>query len=110
MEISAEEFVDLVRRYPDAVVVDVRFDYEREENGSLPGARQIPIYMPDWEPNPDFVGQVSQVARAGQPLVFVCRSGHRSCEACDLVNLPQVQGVYSLREGMAGLQGKTGAG
>ncbi len=100
-----QEYEALVQRFPQAVIVDVRFDYEREHVGTLPGAKHIPIYMPDWEPNPDFCRLVTQEAKAGQPLIFVCRSGHRSCEACDLVDLPAVEGVYSLREGLTSLLG-----
>lgn len=102
-EIDAQEFAHLLSTHPDSVLVDVRFDYERAEHGRIAGAQEIPLYLPDWELNPEFVARVTQVMRPGQPLVFICRSGHRSCEACEQIKDIAPEGVYSLREGHLGL-------
>ena len=103
LQINPHELQDLLIRYPQAVIVDVRFQYERAENGHIVDSYHIPLYTPDWEYNPNFTGEVSRIAQAETPLVFVCRSGNRSCEACEIAKNYGYQQVYNLNEGYVGL-------
>ncbi len=97
-EINAHEFFELLQEHPQATVVDVRFDYERAEHGYVAKSYNIPLYTPAWDLNPDFADAIMQLARSGEPMVFVCRSGTRSCEACEIAQSHGLTDIYNVRE------------
>jgi sulfur dioxygenase len=65
-----------------ALLVDVRTDAEREWVGFVPGALGLAWKQwPGMALNPDFDAGVLTAARAGLPLLMLCRSGVRSIAA-----------------------------
>lgn len=103
LQISPYELSGLLAHQPDAVIIDVRFLHEREEIGYVNGSHHIPMYNADWDPNPEFAAEIARIASADTPLIFVCRTGNRSCEACEMARANGYQQVYNLREGYVGL-------
>ena len=103
LQISPHELSGLLVRQPDAVIIDVRFMHEREEIGYVGGSHHIPLYTSDWDPNPMFVAEVAKIAATNTPVIFVCRTGNRSCEACEIVKAHGYHQIYNLREGYVGL-------
>ncbi len=103
LQIDSRELSELLLRNPCTLVIDVRFDRERTEFGYIKNSRHIPLYTPDWDTNPDFIEEIGKIAVRDTPLVFVCRSGNRSCEACEMVENHGYSEVYNLSEGYMGL-------
>lgn len=103
LQIDSRELCELLLRNPHTLVIDVRFARERTEFGYIKDSRHIPLYTPSWDPNPDFVEEIGKIAVRDTPLVFVCRSGNRSCEACEIVKNHGYSEVYNLSEGFMGL-------
>ena len=103
LQISPHELSGLLARQPNTVIIDVRFLHEREEIGYVSSAYHIPLYTPEWEPNPEFSAEVAKVAGIDTPVIFVCRTGNRSCEACDIARAHGYHQIYNLREGYVGL-------
>lgn len=72
-----------MQEHPEAVLIDVRTTAEHLFVGHPLGCILIPwqdgIPM---QPNPDFVDAVKRaVPNPDTPILFLCRSGHRSLEA-----------------------------
>jgi rhodanese-related sulfurtransferase len=88
---------------PETVLVDIRFEYEREENGFIARSHHIPWYTPDWETNPDFVSEMDQIANRNDSIVIICRSGHRSLDASNLLKERGFVRVFNLARGYEGL-------
>ena len=103
MCIEPHELITFLSQNQDAVLVDVRFGYELEEVGYVSQSFHIPLYMPDWEMNTDFVKQVSAVAQFDTPVVIICRTGNRSCDAVDILEQHGFKHVYNLLQGYVGL-------
>ncbi len=103
LQISPHELHGLLVSNPQSAIIDVRFQREREETGYIEGAFHIPLYLPDWEPNPEFERELAKIASLNTTLVFVCRSGVRSCEACEIARREGYAHVYNLSEGYLGL-------
>ena len=103
LQINPSDLTSLLIRKPNAVIIDVRFLHERDELGYVVGSHHIPIYTSDWEENPTFIAQISHIAAPHTPIIFVCRTGNRSCQACEIVQAHGYDQVYNLREGYVGL-------
>ncbi|HET9113550.1 MAG TPA: rhodanese-like domain-containing protein [Burkholderiales bacterium] len=102
-QMNSRELGELLIRDDRTRIIDVCFARERAESGYIKNARHIPLYMPNWDPNPDFVDEVVRIAARDTPLVFVCRSGNRSCLACEIIEKQGYTEVYNLSEGYMGL-------
>lgn len=98
-EISAHALSDFLDEHPDTLIIDVRFDYEREEVGYLDDSLHVPWFTPDWEINPDFINKIKMISSRGCRMVMVCRSGHRSGDACQLLEEHGYREVYNLKGG-----------
>lgn len=103
IQIDSRQLCDLLLRDARTLIIDVRFAQERTEFGHIKNSRHIPLYTPDWDHNPDFVEEIGKIAARDTPLVFVCRSGNRSCVACEIVKNHGYTEVYNLSEGYMGL-------
>ncbi|MBF0369764.1 MAG: rhodanese-like domain-containing protein [Magnetococcales bacterium] len=101
-QINPEETWKLVQR-EDVVFVDIRSEIEHFFVGNPPGVINIPWQdAPDFELNPDFLKEVSLAARKDQPVVLICRSGHRSIDAGNFLLEAGFQKVYNVLEGFEG--------
>ena len=105
LEISPQSLSEFIAMHPGAVIVDVRFANEREEYGYVHGSQHVPLYTGDWDMNPAFSESLLAVAPPHTPVVFVCRSGNRSCVACELANELGYQHIYNLAGGHVALDG-----
>ncbi len=105
IEISSQDLSDFLAENPHAVVVDVRFANERNESGYVCGSKHVPLYTGDWDDNPDFAEELFAAAPQNVPVIFVCRSGNRSCVACELAIELGYQQVYNLKGGHVELAG-----
>lgn len=103
--INAEQFQGLLERDPNTLVIDVRFEHEREEVGYLLNSRHIPWYTEEWDVNPNFIASLRKVASSQMAIVIVCRTGQRSGEACALLESHGYHRVYNLEAGFNGLTG-----
>ena len=101
--IESHELVGFLAENRDAILIDVRFGYERAEVGYVSQSLHIPMYTPDWELNQDFVRDVSVIARPETPIVIICRTGNRSCDAVDMLEQQGFKRVYNLLQGYVGL-------
>jgi rhodanese-related sulfurtransferase len=100
----------LLRDDPSAVLVDVRTAAEWQFVGVpdiTPLGRKAVLVewvgYPSGAPNPNFL---SQLAAAGvgpeQPIVFLCRSGHRSIGAAEAATAAGLGPSYNVLDGFEG--------
>jgi rhodanese-related sulfurtransferase len=90
---------------PNAVMIDVRTKMEHTFLGR-PVCKIAHVAwkeFPDWQVNPDFVAQVSQiVADKNRPILLLCRSGVRSLEAANLLEKSGFTHLINILEGFEG--------
>ncbi|MBF0124168.1 MAG: rhodanese-like domain-containing protein [Magnetococcales bacterium] len=85
------------------VFIDIRSEMEHFFVGSPANVINIPWQdAPDFEINPDFIVDVERVARYDQPVVLICRSGHRSIDAGNALLQAGFKHVYHVLEGFEG--------
>lgn len=85
------------------VFIDIRSEIEHFFVGNPKGAINIPWQdAPDFELNPRFVEEVLHIARPAQPVILICRSGHRSIDAGNALIQAGFQQVYHVLQGFEG--------
>ena len=90
--------------HPEAVLIDVRTTCEHLFVGRPPGAVLVPLKdgLP-MQPNPRFVAAVKEVVPdPATPILFLCRSGHRSMEAAKLMAAEGYRTLVNIDEGFEG--------
>ena len=99
---------------PDEVtVLDVRTLEEYIYVGHAPMAWNVPLLSQthEWnaekgyfafQPNPDFISQVKEVAGPTDTIMVMCRSGGRSAMAVNLLAEAGFTNVYQITDGMEG--------
>ncbi len=93
-----------MQEHPDAVLIDVRTAAEHFFVGRPPGCVLIPWKdgLP-MQPNPGFVGAVKKVVPDPKtPILFLCRSGHRSMEAARAMAAVGYKTLINIDEGFEG--------
>ena len=85
---------------PDAVLIDVRTDQERQQ-GQIPGSNHYDYLAYD------FWDRMEQLDPEGLYLVY-CRSGRRSIRACTLMKNGGFKHVYNLDGGFIEWEAKYG--
>lgn len=93
-----------MQEHPQAVLIDVRTTCEHLFVGRPIGAVLVPLKdgLP-MEPNPNFVAMVKEVVPdPATPILFLCRSGHRSMEAAKLMAEQGYQTLINIDEGFEG--------
>ena len=104
-DISSQDLQNFLAENPHAVVVDVRFANERDEHGYVHGSKHVPLFTGDWDDNPDFAEELFAAAPKDATVIFVCRSGNRSCVACERAVELGYQQVHNLKGGHVELTG-----
>lgn len=89
--ISPPEAIGLINR-EDAVVIDTRNKAEFK-SGHISDAILIPL--PEIKENSDQLKKYE-----GKPLVFYCKSGQRSDEACKILSKQGFNNIYALSGGI----------
>lgn len=87
-------------RHPRVQVLDVRFAFEREA-GHMAGDHHVPWYTLDGDLNPAFLTQVLRRISPDDPVLVICHSGHRACEAAALLETAGFKYVYNVLGGYA---------
>jgi rhodanese-related sulfurtransferase len=108
-DLSPAEAYELLKREPDAVLVDVRTRAEWSYVGT-PDLSELGrevvlaewVTFPDGARNPQFVDSVAALARKNAPVVFLCRSGVRSIAAAEAVTAAGFTQAYNVTEGFEG--------
>jgi rhodanese-related sulfurtransferase len=112
--VTAREAYDKWKAEPRKVtIVDVRTPEECLFVGHPTMAWKIPVaeQMYEWDEAkkqfpmkllPDFVSRVKQVAKPGDTLMMMCRSGGRSAIAANLLAKAGFRHVYNIIDGMEG--------
>ncbi len=112
--VTAKEAHEKWKAAPDTVkLVDVRTPEEFMWVGHAPMAWKIPVaavtYRWDAEkrqfpmkPLPDFVARVRKIAKPGDTLMVMCRSGGRGAMACNLLAKAGFKDVRNIIDGMEG--------
>ena len=88
-------------------VIDVRTAGEWKESGVIAGSRLITFYDEKGQANPpQWLAQVKAVAKPGQPVILICRSGKRSDAAAKFLSAQAgYQTVYNVSKGLNGWVG-----
>jgi len=102
--------LELMKRRPSALLVDVRSKVEFDYVGHPTDAVHIPWQeFPDWEVNGSFSEEVRTALKArgvedieSTPLLMICRSGARSYAAAELLARDGFKKVYNVEEGFEG--------
>ena len=103
--ITQTEAYELQQSNPDALLIDVRSEIEYLFVGHPVGAIHVSWNDgPDWEVNPNFVGEVKKLAGNGghRPLLLICRSGNRSEVAGNALLEAGFTTVYNVMYGFEG--------
>jgi rhodanese-related sulfurtransferase len=111
--VTPHEAFALLEAGSNVKLVDVRTKAERDWVGrvAIPADLHLAVewnLYPGGTPNPDFLAELSQVARPHEVLLFLCRSGVRSRHAAKAATEYGYQHCYDILEGFEG--DKDGAG
>jgi rhodanese-related sulfurtransferase len=105
--VTPAEAYALVQKDPNAKLVDVRTDAERDWVGrvAIPETQHAAVQWnvyPGGTPNPDFLKQLAEVATKDDVLLFLCRSGVRSRHAAKLATEQGYTNCFDVLEGFEG--------
>lgn len=102
----------MLRDNPLAMLIDIRSTMEFLYVGHPIGAVHVPwIDEPDWQTNPDFVGEILRLvdsfglghdASRSIALILICRSGTRSREAAEVLLAAGLPRVFHVADGFEG--------
>jgi rhodanese-related sulfurtransferase len=89
-EINVEELNQMLSVEEQPLLIDVRSDAEVSQ-GAIPGSSHLPLHL-----LPMHINQLPQ----DKKIVFYCRSGARSAQACAFAANQGSDNVYNLRGGI----------
>jgi rhodanese-related sulfurtransferase len=111
---TALEAYEMWRTNPDKVkILDCRTPEEYAYVGHAPMAHNVPsrLWTGKWnaekkdfdlKENPDFVAEVKKRFEAGDTVLVMCRSGHRSAVSANLLTKAGFTKVYNVIDGFEG--------
>ena len=100
-EIDGEAALEMLRRHPDTLIIDVR---EPQEHAAvrIPGARLIPLGE---------IGQrVSEIPQDADRIIMHCAAGGRSAQACAQLGVEGYVNLYNLAGGIGRWPGEVRRG
>ena len=112
--VTAKEACEMWRAAPEKVmIIDVRTPDEHLFVGHPTMAWNIPVAAQTWtwdavkghfpmKPLADFVSRVSRIAKPGDTLLVMCRSGGRSAIAVNMLAQAGFRNVYNITDGVEG--------
>lgn len=109
IDIDNAELAQLLRS--GVTVIDIRTQPEWEETGIVPGSKLLTFFDERGRADPAaWLEKLKPLARPGDPVVVICRSGNRTRPVSQLLSQQAVQGkVYNVRNGIKGWIGSGGA-
>ena len=108
IDIDNAELAQLVKS--GVTVIDIRTWPEWEETGIVPGSKLLTYFDERGRADPGWLAKLKPMARPGDPIVVICRSGNRTRPVSQL--LSQQAGyptVYNVKKGIKGWIGNGGA-
>ena len=108
IDIDNAELAQLVKS--GVTVIDIRPRAEWEETGIVPGSKLLTYFDERGRADPGWLEKLKPMARPGDPIVVICRSGNRTRPVSQL--LAQQAGyptVYNVKKGIKGWIGNGGA-
>jgi rhodanese-related sulfurtransferase len=111
-QISAEQAREAMTSGGDTVYIDVRTAGEFAK-GHPPNAINIPVVFPNpatrqMEPNPDFLGVVSDHVPTGKRVIVGCQMGGRSQMAAEIMSEAGYSDVSNMQGGFGGVRNPAG--
>jgi rhodanese-related sulfurtransferase len=102
--VTPAEAMALLQSDPAARLIDVRTRAEWDYVGRVPGSVLIEwTTYPDGTRNPQFVDELRRaVGETGAPVLFLCRSGHRSDSAARAATAAGYTRAFNVLEGFEG--------
>ena len=108
--ISPQQAYQQLQQDPKACFIDIRSSMEFLFVGHPIGATHIAwLDEPDWEINPNFVAEITAVAKKQDPnhykditIIMICRSGIRTQEAGKMLVKAGFRNVFYINEGFEG--------
>lgn len=112
--VTAKEAYEKWKSHPDTVkIIDVRTPEEFLFVGHPDMAWNIPVVAQSFtwdskkkqfpmQPLPDFIARAQRVAKPGDTLLVMCRSGGRGAVAVNLLAKAGYKDVYNITDGMEG--------
>jgi rhodanese-related sulfurtransferase len=105
--VTPQEAYQLLQTHPNAKLIDVRTDAERQWVGqvTVPAGQHFGIEWTGWPggaQNPRFAEQLEKVAAKDNVLMFLCRSGVRSRHAAKLATELGYASAFDILEGFEG--------
>lgn len=100
-EIDGEAALEMLRRHPDTLIIDVR---EPQEHAAvrIPGAKLIPLGE---------IGQrVSEIPQDADRIIMHCAAGGRSAQACAQLGVEGYVNLYNLAGGIGRWPGEVRRG
>lgn len=61
-----------------AVLIDIRSETQRAEDGQIPGGVVIPRNVLEWRMDPTCTHRDPQLARPGRTVILICNEGYQS--------------------------------
>lgn len=99
MDLTQEEWAEQLANDDNAYILDVRTPEELEE-GIIPGAKNIDIYL-----GQGFLDAINELDPSKNYYVY-CRSGNRSGQACAIMNSAGIANAYNLAGGFMNWEGE----
>lgn len=100
-EIDGEAALEMIRRHPDTLIIDVR---EPREHAAvrIPGARLIPLG--------EVGGRASEIPQEADRIIVHCAAGGRSAQACAQLGVQGYVNLYNLAGGIGRWPGEVRRG
>lgn len=89
-------------------LIDIRTEGEWKSTGVIAGSKQLTFFNEQGNANPPvFVEKLKPVAKPGQPVILICRSGNRTKAASQyLSDQAGYKTVYNVTKGIGGWAGE----
>jgi len=83
-------------------IVDIRTAPEWQETGIIEGSKTIVSFQRDGRLNPNFMADFKKVAGKNDPVILICRTGHRSAVLSNaLATMEGYTNIYSVTKGIS---------
>lgn len=99
MDLVQENWISLLKKDSEAVILDVRTAEECKE-GIIPNAKMIDIYK-----GHDFITEIEALDKTKNYYVY-CKAGGRSAQACGIMNQMGFETTYNLIGGFSQWNGE----
>ena len=111
-QINSQQTNEILQSDKSAVYIDVRTEAEYQ-NGHVPGAKNIPVVLPDpatrrMTPNPEFLKTVEAQFGKDTKIICGCQMGGRSQHAADLLVQTGFADVSNMQGGFGGARDPMG--